>query len=287
MTQITYYVRRVRELGFRESIHQATNIVTERASARIKRIRDRYLNVTEEKAADRLLQRLFRQHDFARQIKTRATPRFFLDHEPAFYLNAIRAHSPEMESKIIAAADRIRNRTFDLLGSGPKDLKDLPWQVDFKSGYAWDPKEHYRHVRYGNIPGVDVKLPWELSRFQHAILLGQAYWLTGNEQYTIEFKNQFLDWIEKNPCKYGVNWACTMDVGIRAVNWIWAFYFFRGSPAVDARFVRTFLRALYLHARFIRSNLEYRTTTIDGHDRRLPFNNCRLFAMTGLPGSSE
>jgi hypothetical protein len=159
------------------------------------------------------------------------------------------------------------------LGSGPTDLIDLPWNVDFKSGYAWNPGTHYREIRYGSLPGVDVKVPWELSRFQHGIVLGQAYWLTGNEGYAEEFKVQVLDWIAKNPCKYGVNWACTMDVGIRAVNWIWAFFFFRKSPSLDEKFIKSFFRSLYIHARFIRSNLEYRTATVHGRDRRLNSNH--------------
>ncbi len=33
------------------------------------------------------------------------------------------------------------------------------------------------------------------------------------------------DWIARNPWGYGVNWACAMDVALRAVSWIWGFYF--------------------------------------------------------------
>src|SRR5438874_164355 len=199
-------MRRIRELGLRESAREAKTIVQERAAARIYGIRDRYFNPTTQEKAQQLVKGLLDRPDFLPQLKTRTTPRFFLDHEPGFYRDSIRRYFPEEESRIIAAADRIRRRTFDLLGSGPKDLRDLPWHTDFKAGYAWSPSEYYRNIRYANLPGVDVKVPWELSRFQHAIFLGQAYWLTGDEAYAGEFKDQFLDWIDKNPCKYGVNW---------------------------------------------------------------------------------
>ena len=44
-------------------------------------------------------------------------------------------------------------------------------------------------------------------QFQHLILLGEAYQLTGDEKYANEFKKQVLGWIESNPPKRGVNWA--------------------------------------------------------------------------------
>jgi hypothetical protein len=61
------------------------------------------------------------------------------------------------------------------------------------------PKRFYRNIRYCHLKGVDVKVPWELSRFQHLIILGQAYVLTNNEKYSTEFINQINDWIENNP----------------------------------------------------------------------------------------
>jgi len=34
---------------------------------------------------------------------------------------------------------------------------------------------------------ADVKVPWELSRHQHFVTLGQAFVLTGDEKYAREF----------------------------------------------------------------------------------------------------
>jgi len=86
----------------------------------------------------------------------------------------------------------------------------IDWHCDFKSGYMWSPKTFYRNIRYGQIEGVDVKVPWELSRFQHLNILGQAYILTKNKKYAEEFANQISDWIDNNPIGFGVNWKCTM-----------------------------------------------------------------------------
>ena len=55
--------------------------------------------------------------------------------------------------------------------------------------------------------GVDVKVPWELSRFQHLNILGQAYVLTRDNKYAEEFADQITDWIKNNPVCFGVNWC--------------------------------------------------------------------------------
>jgi hypothetical protein len=271
MPTLLYYFGRVRELGLRESARQFETIVAARAVRTIHSVYDRYFRPTEEEHADEIIKKL--DANAFNEIRKRNQPRFFLDRGPDFYRTAIREFFLDDFDKIVAAADRIVAHEFDLLASGPRRFDKLPWHEDFKSGHKWEPGTHYREIRYGHLPGVDVKVPWELSRFQHSAILGEAYWLTGDERYAREFRSQVLDWIVSNRYKRGVNWACTMDVGIRAVNWIWGFYFFRESSALDSEFLPAFLRSLVLHARFIRSNLEYRTATVRGETRRLNSNH--------------
>ena len=43
----------------------------------------------------------------------------------------------------------------------------IDWQYDCKSGYKWNPHTHYTQIKYGDIAGQDIKVPWELGRFQH------------------------------------------------------------------------------------------------------------------------
>src|SRR5437870_6884121 len=48
-----------------------------------------------------------------------------------------------------------------------------------------------------------------------------------------------------------------MDVALRAVSWIWAFYFFVDAPACRApEFRALFLRSLFLHGEFVAIHLE-------------------------------
>ena len=169
-----------------------------------------------------------------------------------------REQYPEAPEHIVSAADRVRRHEFDLLGSGCVTLDArLPWHTDFKSGRAW-PVKYAPRMEYLELDRPsDVKVPWELSRCQHFVRLGQAYWLTGDERYAQEFVDETSDWIARNPWAFGVNWACAMDVALRAVSWIWAFYFFSDAMACRSqKFRGDFLRSLYMHGEYVASHLE-------------------------------
>jgi len=141
------------------------------------------------------------------------------------------------------------------------DYEPIDWHIDFKSGYRWDKKTWYKKIKYGHVSGVDIKVPWELSRFQHLIALGQAYVITGDEKYSLEYIYQITDWIENNPPRFGVNWACTMDVAIRAANWILSLSFFKNSKLITNEFLFYFIKNIYIHGKHIVNNLEYGSIT--------------------------
>jgi heparinase II/III-like protein len=185
-------------------------------------------------------------------------PFFIASARRAAYATAFESEYPGGRAPIVRGADDVLRHEFDLLGSGPRQLgTPLPWHRDFKSGREW-PLTYCADIAYDELDRPsDVKVPWELSRCQHFVGLGQAYWLTGDERYADEFVAETTDWIAANPMAYGVNWACAMDVALRAVSWIWGFHFFAGAQACAGEaFRRRFLHALFLHGEFIVRHLE-------------------------------
>jgi len=161
------------------------------------------------------------------------------------------------EEQIIKQADKICNHIFNLLGSEDINLgKEIKWNEDFKTGFIWK-NTFYKNVKKVDLNNsADVKVPWELSRFQHIPILGQAYLLTNKLKYLLEFKNQIEDWIKENPVEMSVNWTCTMDVAIRACNWIIGYYFFKSCTKINKEFWIKYNKTLYLHGKYIFSNLE-------------------------------
>ncbi len=144
----------------------------------------------------------------------------------------------------------------------------IDWHCDFISGYRWCPVQHYSQVKFGHIPGIEIKVPWELARMQHLPALAIAYGITSKneshsycesmpESYVTEFQNQVLDFVASNPPAFGVNWACAMEVGIRIINMLIAYDIFRSHDIVFTKeFMSIFARSVREHAAHIMNNLE-------------------------------
>jgi hypothetical protein len=162
----------------------------------------------------------------------------------------------EAGEPILERADAILDHRFDLLGSGPTELGPvIDWHADFKTGRRW-PLRHGSLLRIAYDDGSDIKVPWELSRAQHFPVLAGAYRLSGERRYLDELGAQFQSWIAANPVELGPNWACTMDVAIRAANWVAALALVAEDAANEPWFEPT-LQSLLLHGRFVRSHLEW------------------------------
>jgi len=155
----------------------------------------------------------------------------------------------DFQAETTPQVEALLNHRFDLLGSGPTELGSaIDWSADFKTGRRW-PLRESTLLRVSYDDGSDIKVPWELSRFQHLPLLAA----TG---HTDEVGAQLESWIAANPVGLGVNWTTTMDVAIRAANWVAALLLSVDRAASEPWFEHT-LESLLLHGRFIRSHLEW------------------------------
>jgi hypothetical protein len=165
-------------------------------------------------------------------------------------------YGPARRASLLDRGELVARHCFDLLGSGPTELgRQIDWLTDFKSGRRW-PLAHISKVPIVLGGGADIKVPWELSRCQHLPLLAAAYRLTAETRWLDEIGAQIESWIAANPVEFGPNWTCTMDVAIRASNWI-ATLVMVAEPAADRPWFDRALRSLLLHGRFIRSHLEW------------------------------
>jgi hypothetical protein len=206
-----------------------------------------------------------------------ATGRLFVDLSDS-RIDHLIAKYPDLVTATIAAAERVLQHEFDLLGSGPYVPADPDRPTD-DSGYRpidWylDPIARLRFPRAIPLsswnfdqmrPGAaDIKLPWELSRCQHWPVLGQAYRLTRDDRYAREIMRELQDFMEANPVGTAVNWACTMDVALRAANWALALELIRRcempSPLWHAAY-----EALFDHGTFIEGHLENHYEVTSNH----------------------
>jgi uncharacterized heparinase superfamily protein len=158
---------------------------------------------------------------------------------------------------IIRGADEIKEGYIDLLGSGKIRLKSVNWHSDFKSGFVWPKGKFFRDYDQEMI-GVncDVKAPRELSRSHHILKVAVAYRLTDDERYVEYCIRQLDHWIDENPLMYSINWGCTMDVAIRAINWVHILRLIMDSDKFEDKVLHKIVYSLYEHGWYIYRNPE-------------------------------
>ncbi len=148
----------------------------------------------------------------------------------------------------------------------PEGYELIDWHIDFKSGYHWAPDIWYRDVSHHVKEGVDIKVPWELSRMQHLPEIAALFTVTRNKKLAEEYRSQVLDWIANNPPRFGVNWNCSMDIGIRIANWLIAYDIFCAAGVhFDKEFISVLTCSTIDHGRHIAANLEWSESIRSNH----------------------
>ena len=160
--------------------------------------------------------------------------------------------------ELVNPGNAARNaQLLDLLDAG---YAPIDWQIDFKSGFRWSAAAWHRDVRFGDVAGADVKVPWELARMQHLpqLALAAGAGLVSTEQAMREIRNQALDFIAANPPGWGIHWCNPMEVAIRAANWlITRDLLLAAGSGFDAEFDAVLRASVHDHGRHIAANLEW------------------------------
>jgi hypothetical protein len=180
---------------------------------------------------------------------------FFARAETDAIIATLERHVPGWRARTLAHADRLCGHEFRLLGEDSVRLgAAIPWHEDVLNDYRWSPRTFYRQVP---VPydRADMKVPWELARSQHMTTLGMAFRASGDERYAREVVAQIDDFITRNPRGYGINWVSTMDVAIRAANWLWAYELVADSDAADDDFLVRLVAGLVAHGEHIEQNI--------------------------------
>ena len=169
--------------------------------------------------------------------------------------------------ELMRQANAFAHNCFDILGSREQCLITMPWHSDFRlryqhpdADYLFDKRMFYKDITIQS--GLtdrltkDIKVPWELARFQHLFVMGAAYQKGHDPLYARSFMQHVMDFLDENPFLLGPNWVCPMDVGIRGLNWVWAFHFFKKSEDITPEFWERFVCSMYDHMHYLEHNWE-------------------------------
>lgn len=162
--------------------------------------------------------------------------------------------SSSQYNQIVQLADKILDGEYDVLGCR-KTIPSYKWDTDIKTDFKWAAGKFYSDYVIIDLSNqADVKVPWEISRGHQLLVLAQAYRITQDGQYRDEVLRQILSWIDSNPLMRSINWTCSMEVAIRAVNWMYAIQMI--GDAVSGKIAKIIEHSLFDHGFFIINNLE-------------------------------
>ena len=176
-------------------------------------------------------------------------------------------------SRVINGANQKSSASACRLISSP-NYRPIDWHLDFRSGYRWSAQKRFNEQSIGFPPGSDIKMPWELARMQHLPQLAVAALLATAESgrshdpriYIDEIRNQIVDFYCANPPRFGPNWTCPMDVGIRAANWVVALDIAGNAGwQPDEPFRHILINSLYDHGRHIVAHFEWSESGRSNH----------------------
>lgn len=200
-------------------------------------------------------------------FRTRATPLFLPGfNDPTNQIEELqRSLFPLETSQLIESASRIaRQHRWPLLGYGELDFGEpIEWRRDIVSGETW-PLDYHLDVNLAR-DGSDVRVLWELNRLAHLVTLGRAYTITRDEELAEEFFKQIEGWRTQNPVGRGPNWACAMEVALRAINLLAAFQLFRSSPSLNEERLIEMLALFDSHGAHILRNSEFSYIATSNH----------------------
>ena len=76
---------------------------------------------------------------------------------------------------------------------------------------------------------------------------------SGQEKYWQEIQKQLTSWFEQNPYGSGINWTSALEVGFRALSWIWLLHLGRDNFSAEER--KRLTNGLFQHASHLEKNL--------------------------------
>ncbi len=162
---------------------------------------------------------------------------------------------PESARDAVLFAEGICGNRIPLFADIVEFGKTIDWNLEYRSGKR-APLRFYRDL-HGIEPRDigDTKNIWELNRHNFFLHCAKAYLATGERRYYEKWREMLLSWIERNPYNVGINWESSIELAMRAINWIWSSYFFIDELEKDLGAAERLRESIVLHALHIDRHL--------------------------------
>lgn len=113
----------------------------------------------------------------------------------------------------------------------------------------------------------DLKKVWELNRFQWANPLVMAYLLEEEEEEKRSYIRDYYEkaivsWLSQCPHERSVAWACSQEISIRCLNWLWSIWLLEIKKE---NILTPLLNAIYLSAVHVFKQIDFARAQRNNH----------------------
>ena len=162
-----------------------------------------------------------------------------------------------MSDRSAECGRQILSGQYDLLGKTPRIAPNIDWNSDPDTGHTWS-SDIFTKVAYHKSPEhVDFKNIWELGRQQYVVELSRSWLLTGDESHGAMARDMMLSWIEQNPFCKGIHWTSGLEVGVRAISWIWTLANLNDFSKLNQVQLRRIVTSLGQHALYLENHFSF------------------------------
>ena len=154
-------------------------------------------------------------------------------------------------------AECIAAGKYELLGKQVSVTPSMDWHADPSTGHTWS-KDFFGRVSYHKIPEhVDFKDIWELGRQQYVVELSRSWLMAGDASHGELARDMMLSWIDGNPFCHGIHWTSGLEVGVRAISWIWALANLHDFSGWRSGEQERIVESLGLHAYYLENHFSF------------------------------
>ncbi|WP_234736344.1 heparinase II/III family protein [Tellurirhabdus bombi] len=181
--------------------------------------------------------------------KQSAKPFFFVSREKVAFPKQKTPSLQRAAQEILAGNILFFNADYKPLGL------NYDWVTNPDNSYTY-PLKHWTEIPDFSPVSGDIKAVWEKSRFAYILTL---------IRYDYHFEHdcsdfvvaEILSWIAANPLNQGPNYRCSQEISLRVLNWIFALYYYRDSPALTEEAFSTILNSIHWQIQHVYKHINF------------------------------
>lgn len=130
--------------------------------------------------------------------------------------------------------------------------KDIQW--DKSTIGNWDNTKFCKDYNFKDSEYIgEIRYTWEINRCHFMVQLALDYKINKKKKSLELIKKHFYDWNDKNPFLIGVNWNSSMEIAIRAYQWLVVYFLILEDS--DKKFKHDLMNAIINSIKYVSENL--------------------------------